>query len=136
MSTWEKSPRVWNLAKSKHTNRFGFDLKLTLILSLLREFTELTGYSLHKKIEEKSGVALSYGSIYPIMHMLINEGLVKSRIVPSARNGSIQKNVYSLTESGENQFDIALCFLKRLGLPATQSINNNAHAVIAPKSDV
>jgi DNA-binding PadR family transcriptional regulator len=114
--TWEKSRRVWDLP-TKRSNRFGFDLKLTLILSLLKEFSELTNYDLHRKIEQRSGIDLSYGSIYPMMQMLLHEELIRSRVVSVEKNGSMRKQLYSLTEKGENQLEITLLFLERLRLP-------------------
>jgi DNA-binding PadR family transcriptional regulator len=126
---WEKSPRVWNLPPSRHGNRFAFDMKLILILSLLREFSELSGYGLHKKIKERSGIDLSYGSIYPSLHLFISQGLITSRVVMPERSLRSPQRLYSLTESGENQLDVMLSFLNRLQLSRARSVSQQVATV-------
>jgi len=80
----------------------------TLCLSILYE-CEATGYEIRRLCVEGEGayfVEASFGSIYPALARLENEGLVKSRT--EQQDGKPAKKIYSITEAGRGAFTQAL----------------------------
>jgi DNA-binding PadR family transcriptional regulator len=80
----------------------------TLCLSILYE-GEATGYEIRRmSVEGECSyfVEASYGSIYPALSKLEDEGLVSSRVEP--QEGKPAKKIYSITESGRAAFVAAL----------------------------
>jgi len=80
----------------------------TLCLSILYE-GEATGYEIRRKSVEGECsyfVEASYGSIYPALAKLEDEGLVSSRVEP--QEGKPARKVYSITDAGRAAFVQAL----------------------------
>lgn len=79
-----------------------------LVLQLLSH-REMYGYEIVKAIQTESKESLSFGEgcIYPYLHYLEEEGLVKSR---RKEVGGRSRNYYQITRSGQ----------KRLGALATE----------------
>ncbi|MEO5806079.1 PadR family transcriptional regulator [Devosia sp.] len=80
----------------------------TLCLSILYE-GEATGYEIRRlSVEGESSyfVEASYGSIYPALAKLEDDGLVSSRIEP--QDGKPARKVYSITDAGREEFVAAL----------------------------
>ena len=73
------------------------------VLRVLRD-GPLHGYAIVQSITKRSGGTLKFGegSIYPILHRLEHDGLLKSRRV--ARNGR-ERVVYSLSNRGLKQLE-------------------------------
>ncbi|MEO3944675.1 helix-turn-helix transcriptional regulator [Gorillibacterium sp. CAU 1737] len=74
----------------------------SIILGMLYH-EKLTGYDLKKRIENGVGVfyKASYGSIYPTLKKLSNEGLVS---VTEEQHGARQKKLYDITPQGRVAF--------------------------------
>ena len=82
-----------------------------LLLDMLRTHGEITGYQFSKLCKQQ-GIILSPGSIYPLLHELLDEGLVKVRI-----DG--KRKIYSLTTIGSERIECSAAsqapeFLKQL----------------------
>ncbi|KKB10609.1 hypothetical protein VE25_17090 [Devosia geojensis] len=80
----------------------------TLCLAILHE-REATGYEIRRLCVEGECsyfVEASYGSIYPALARLEDDGLVTSRVEP--QDGKPAKKVYSITEAGRAAFVDAL----------------------------
>jgi len=76
----------------------------TLCLSILYE-GESTGYEIRRLCVEGECayfIEASYGSIYPALAKLEDEGMVTSRVEP--QNGKPAKKVYSITAAGRQAF--------------------------------
>jgi PadR family transcriptional regulator PadR len=72
----------------------------TIILRLLEENTRMYGYDISKRVEEltQGKIVLNYGALYPVLHKLLAEGLIKSEEVAQGKRIRIY---YSLTSSGK-----------------------------------
>ncbi len=73
----------------------------TLCLGILR-FGDATGYEIKKMVEEdmfNHFIEASYGSIYPALTRMSQDGLVTCR--EEAQSGKPDKKVYSITEEGQ-----------------------------------
>ncbi|WP_127145726.1 PadR family transcriptional regulator [Pelagibacterium montanilacus] len=80
----------------------------TLCLSILHE-REASGYEIRKMCTEGECsyfVEASFGSIYPALARLEEEGLVESRVAHQA--GKPSKKIYAITEAGREAFIEAL----------------------------
>lgn len=75
-----------------------------LILAVLRE-EELYGYRIIQSLKEKSAEALQAGegSVYPILHALEKDGLLKSRWVEEGARPP--RKYYRLTMKGQKALD-------------------------------
>jgi DNA-binding PadR family transcriptional regulator len=82
-----------------------------VILGGLSIQPNLSGYELHKAIEENFGSfwGESYGQIYPTLRRLVVEGLIEPG--KSASPGNKRRQTYSLTDAGR------LCLRQWLALP-------------------
>ncbi len=84
----------------------------TLLLGLLRE-REMYGYQIASELRERGGdsLSLSEGSLYPALHRLEADGLIKARwqVVESNRT----RRYYSLTGNGRRQADARVAELQR-----------------------
>ncbi len=71
----------------------------TIVLKLLAEEEKLYGYQITQKVEEvsKGNIKLTYGALYPTLHKLEDEGLVKTT---SVEVDNRLRKYYSLTVSG------------------------------------
>ena len=72
----------------------------TLCLAVLFD-TEASGYEIRKQSTGSYFVEASFGSIYPALAKLEDEGLVTSRI--ENQEGRPAKKVYSITEAGRSE---------------------------------
>ena len=79
----------------------------TLCLGLL-SIHEACGYDLKKEFEStfKHFYAAGYGSIYPALADLAENGLVSCREIP--QDGKPDRKTYSITDAGRKAFDNAL----------------------------
>lgn len=72
-----------------------------LLLYLISEFKETYGYRLIKEIEERSKGYFRFkeGTVYPALHKLENEGLLKGEW--KRINNGQERRYYRITEKGE-----------------------------------
>ena len=72
----------------------------TIVLKVLRDHGKMYGYEITQKVRELSAesIILTEGSLYPTLHRLEAEGLLKTETVPTG--GRIRK-YYSLTRQGK-----------------------------------
>lgn len=79
----------------------------TIILKLLEEHDRMYGYEISQLVKERSEgeVLLPQGSLYPILHKMAEEGLVKTE---EEKIGRRVRRYYSLTANGveEAQFKL------------------------------
>jgi PadR family transcriptional regulator, regulatory protein PadR len=75
-----------------------------LLLSALRD-EALHGYAVIERVRSASGGRFDYpeGTVYPALHRLEDEGLLRSRWVEDA--GERRRRVYELTRKGERALD-------------------------------
>lgn len=73
-----------------------------LILGLLSE-RPMTGYDVKKRVKESLSTVMnaSYGTLYPTLHRLLEEGAVEVRQVP--QKGRPAKKVYNITRMGRQE---------------------------------
>ncbi|MFW9917773.1 MAG: PadR family transcriptional regulator [Candidatus Thorarchaeota archaeon] len=87
-----------------HTLYIGRATSMLIILSLIAQDKEHSGYSLIKKIKEISKEKLSFrvGTIYSHIERLCDQGLLTQHIrdISSRERVIRQKSVYSLTSKG------------------------------------
>lgn len=77
-----------------------------LILSLLNEEKECTGYSIIQKIRKKTNnsIKLHAGTLYPRLDNMIADGTIikiEIDVKSKSREGFIKKNVYRITHKGK-----------------------------------
>lgn len=74
----------------------------TIILKLLQEQGRMYGYEISQKVKEETNgeILLPEGSLYPILHKMAEEGLVKMEKV---HVGKRVRRYYSLTKTGTNE---------------------------------
>ncbi len=80
----------------------------TLCLGIL-SFGDATGYEIKKMAEDglfSHFVEASYGSIYPALTRMTDEGLLTCR--SEAQDGKPDKKVYSITKAGRDELTVAL----------------------------
>ena len=72
----------------------------TIVLNLLAEQKRMYGYEITQRVRELSGetIVLTEGSLYPTLHRLEAEGLLKTETVPM---GKRIRKYYSLTKQGK-----------------------------------
>lgn len=70
-----------------------------IILKLLKEHNRMYGYEISQKVKEVSdgAILLPEGSLYPILHKLTEEGLLK---MEKEHVGKRVRRYYSLTKTG------------------------------------
>ncbi len=75
-----------------------------LILKLLKGNAALYGYEIEKKIRvlSQSGLTITEGSLYPILHKLEEKGFIKSKI-RQVKNRD--RKYYSITKRGMAEYD-------------------------------
>ncbi|MHA2032157.1 MAG: PadR family transcriptional regulator [Candidatus Hodarchaeales archaeon] len=94
-----------NIEKRNYHKFVGKEISRLLILSLLDQETEHSGYSLIKRVKQLTMGQLSYraGTIYPQFEKLSEEGLIEKHIRDSqlqSKDIIRQKAVYSITHKG------------------------------------
>jgi len=74
----------------------------TIILKLLHEHSSMYGYEISQKVKEATNgeILLTEGSLYPILHKMAEEGLVKMEKV---HIGKRVRRYYSLTKTGTSE---------------------------------
>ena len=84
-----------------------------LILGLLTE-RPMSGYDIKKQVKTALNAitSASYGTLYPMLHQLLEDGCVEVEEVP--QHGRPSKKVYSITESGR---DDLIQWLKQPAVP-------------------
>lgn len=82
-----------------------------IILQLLAEHKEMYGYQIAKSVKERSQekILIKEGSLYPILHSLTADGLLKTR---TEHIGKRVRKYYSLTELGEIKVKALVAELK------------------------
>lgn len=89
----------------------------TLCLGILT-FGDRTGYEIKKMFEEgpfSHFFGASYGSIYPAMGRLMEEGLVTCTEIPQERRPN--KKIYAVTSEGREEFADAMTRLSMMPAP-------------------
>lgn len=72
-----------------------------LLLTIWRLGDNAYGVAINRKIEEKTGKALKYGTLYFILDQLTNKELVcREKGEPTPERGGRSKTYYTLTEEG------------------------------------
>jgi len=73
-----------------------------LLLTIMRLKDGAYGVAIKRKLQETSGRALPYGTLYFILEQLANKGLVaRSKGQPTPERGGRSKTYYRLTEDGK-----------------------------------
>jgi PadR family transcriptional regulator, regulatory protein PadR len=74
----------------------------TIILKLLAENGRMYGYEITQEIKEltKGGIEITEGSLYPALHGLLAEGLLKTE---SMHIGKRVRKYYMLTKEGKTE---------------------------------
>ena len=82
-----------------------------LLLGLLRE-REMYGYQIAAELRERGGdsLSLSEGSLYPALHRLEADGLIKARWQTVDHNRT--RRYYSLTAQGQRHADASIAELQ------------------------
>ena len=102
----------------------------TLILAILN-FNDVSGYEIKKFSTEGSFshfVDISYGSIYPTLARLENDGFVTCR--SESQDGKPDKKVYSITEKGK------LEFIANISLPPKSDTFKSEFLLVAMCADM
>jgi PadR family transcriptional regulator, regulatory protein AphA len=122
-----------------------------LILGLLAE-QPMTGYDIRKhiKIVLPAVTNASYGTLYPTLHKLLEEGAVQMEEVEQA--GRPSKKIYRITQHGQaaladwlkepptadiikREFLLKLYFAKNLSLPQLQTLLAERHNEVQARLD-
>lgn len=84
----------------------------TIILKFLHEHGRMYGYELSQKVKEVTDGEILFpeGSLYPILHKMAEEGLVKMEAV---HIGKRVRRYYSLTKSGTTEVKFKVEELER-----------------------
>ena len=79
----------------------------TIILKLLADNKRMYGYEITQKVKELSGgsVQLTEGALYPTLHKLESEGLLKTETVPL---GKRVRKYYKLTVTGQSSVKVKI----------------------------
>ena len=94
----------------------------TIILKLLEQHNRMYGYEISQKVKEESKgeILLPEGSLYPILHKMAEEGLVKMEKV---HIGKRVRRYYSLTKTGETEAKFKLEEFERFVLTMRQLLS-------------
>ena len=94
----------------------------TIILQLLADETKMYGYQIMQTIEKRSDgkIKLTFGSLYPILHKLESEGMIKSE---SISLGKRVRKYYYLTNVGKNEKEIKVNEIKEFVDTLNQLLN-------------
>lgn len=78
----------------------------TLVLTLLRD-GPMHGYEMAKEVERRSGgyFVFKHGTLYPILHRLEKEGLIKGRWSAGEEEGERPRKYYRLTRAGRRSHE-------------------------------
>ncbi len=94
----------------------------TIILKLLEKHNRMYGYEISQKVKEESNgeILLPEGSLYPILHKMAEEGLVKMEKV---HIGKRVRRYYSLTKIGAAEAQFKLEEFERFLLTMSQLLS-------------
>lgn len=94
----------------------------TIILKLLDQHNRMYGYEISQKVKEESNgeILLPEGSLYPILHKMAEEGLVKMEKV---HIGKRVRRYYSITKTGETEAKFKLEEFERFVLTMRQLLS-------------
>lgn len=100
---------------------------ILLLLSLLEE-TDMYGYEIIKKLEEKSDNTFQFkeGTLYPVLHKLENKGYVKS--YKSESTAGKERKYYQITNNGRKQLVEEKQNWERFSLSVNKVIGGGIHA--------
>ena len=106
------------MSKPKDGVQGTLDLLILKILAL----EPMHGWAISQRLKQVSGEILqvSDGSLYPALHKLEQEGLIKAEWGPSENNR--RAKFYSLTRAGRKELDIETANWNRLSAAITQVI--------------
>jgi PadR family transcriptional regulator, regulatory protein PadR len=100
----------------------------TILLKLLSEEDKMYGYEMTKKVKEQSNgsLVLTEGALYPALHKMEADGLVKVSI---EMVGNRPRKYYSLTKNGKQEVTIKLQELSEFirQMQALLQLNPNVH---------
>ena len=73
----------------------------TIILKMLTDHKRMYGYEISQKVKQESAgaILLPEGSLYPILHKMAEEGLLKTEKVQISKR---VRRYYSITSAGES----------------------------------
>ena len=118
----------WGIAMSELQSRYLSDLLRgnndALVLFLVKELDNAYGYQLIKEIKSRSDGFFTFkeGTVYPTLHRLENEGLLKGKW-EEMPNGQ-ERRYYSITEKGNETLE------KKLAV--WESFSNAMNLIINP----
>ena len=99
-----------------------------MVLAVLADGKQY-GYSIQKRVKEASGQMIKAGSLYPLLHRLEADGLVKATW--ESKTGRDRK-WYTLTAAGQRQlkttaadWQAAFARMSALVLPALRQVTNH-----------
>ena len=75
----------------------------------LIQIQPMWGYKIKKEMEEKYGVKLRHGALYPLLNTLEQKGLLKSH---EQSKGGRTRKVYTITEKGRKYIETYNSVLK------------------------
>jgi DNA-binding PadR family transcriptional regulator len=96
----------------------------TIILTLLQENGRMYGYDITRAVKDRTEgkILLKEGSLYPALHKLLAEGLVKTQ---EEMNGKRVRIYYSLTAAGKKRTNLQIAeLLSFLDTVQTLILNN------------
>jgi DNA-binding PadR family transcriptional regulator len=88
-----------NPEKSVRFSKMVTGLVDVFILSILNKQPQ-TGYGIRKILDKKMNVKVSYGLLYPILHILENASYIEGKWVPQSKVNNLKKKIYRITPSG------------------------------------
>lgn len=99
----------------------------TIILKLLSDNGEMYGYEITQKVKELSEnkILIKEGSLYPALHKLLKDGLVK---VETINVGKRIRKYYSITQQGQEK--------KQAQYEELQDFLNTIQLIIFPQHKV
>ena len=90
------------------------------ILAVLRE-EEGYGYGIVRRLRDVEGLALTEGTIYPVLGRMTREGLLKVRIASS--QAGPQRRYYSLTAAGRQRLENMAIYWRTLSSAMEQVLD-------------
>ncbi|MBL7877279.1 MAG: helix-turn-helix transcriptional regulator [Cyclobacteriaceae bacterium] len=90
----------------------------TILLKVLKDHGRMYGYEITQRVKELSGerILLTEGALYPTLHKLEAEGMLKTEVVTT---GKRVRKYYSLTPEGKvlvkTRVNELIAFIKTMG---------------------
>ena len=113
-------------ANDQHSSELLKGTLQIIILKLLSDNERMYGYEITQRVKELSGdtIMLTEGSLYPTLHRLEAEGLLKTETVPI---GKRIRKYYSLTKHGKESATTKLEEFTAFVRTMSQVLNVNFH---------